>query len=511
MRALFERGPRRASVIIATLIAAASAPLPVWSQAADETLAASTRRFGGDAEREPSAEEMRIAEVAAARLTGDMVGLQMFRPAYPFWQHIFAIPDGSVAFGSAEDGRLLAVFPAAGDWTRSGRWEEPGLVELLQGRSLPRGLERRRERVAQILHGAAGPIVHNPTRGGVLRRNAARYGAFLDEWAAIYERFGVPAEVGLAQAVVESGLSGTARSKARAIGFCQWLEGNWKTLNRISQHVIEAQNQTTQAAYCAAYLTILATKYGSFVPALSEHHAGGTNVGRTLINGERLGGTDIVSRYFLGSQFALAARELSDGFRELYRTYGPRSFRYTELVFGNMATIAQLRDTQPQSKIFAMRTSRSIPLTEVVRRTGLSEAEVRRYNPALVRRVPARATLYLPVRAPAFGRDVSFWHRPPSSEFAAALAEFIDLRAAPEEWDERAFVPVLREHKRRFERTRTEEGDVMAVMLAYVIDDIEATRRAAILKEYRTSERAGQLFERAVRLTGRPSNSADVR
>ena len=41
-------------------------------------------------------------------------------------------------------------------------------------------------------------------------------------------------------------------------------------------------------AYCAAYLTILATMYGSFIPALSEHHAGGVNVGRTLINGQRL-------------------------------------------------------------------------------------------------------------------------------------------------------------------------------------------------------------------------------
>ena len=36
--------------------------------------------------------------------------------------------------------------------------------------------------------------------------HAQRYGRFLQEWSAIYERFGVPAELGLAQAVIESGL-----------------------------------------------------------------------------------------------------------------------------------------------------------------------------------------------------------------------------------------------------------------------------------------------------------------
>jgi len=61
-------------------------------------------------------------------------------------------------------------------------------------------------------------------------------------------------------------------------------------LNRLSPAVLEAYNQTTQAPYCAAYLSILATMYGSYIPALSEHHAGGVNVGRTVINGERLGG-----------------------------------------------------------------------------------------------------------------------------------------------------------------------------------------------------------------------------
>ena len=51
--------------------------------------------------------------------------------------------------------------------------------------------------------------------------------------------------------------------------------------------------------------------YGSFIPALSEHHAGGVNVGRTVINGERLGGADAREQYLLGSDFAAELRDIS--------------------------------------------------------------------------------------------------------------------------------------------------------------------------------------------------------
>src|SRR5688572_5340679 len=50
------------------------------------------------------------------RKNDDLSAMQTFRPGYGFWQNIFTIPDGSIAFGSAVDGRLLAVFPTHGDW-----------------------------------------------------------------------------------------------------------------------------------------------------------------------------------------------------------------------------------------------------------------------------------------------------------------------------------------------------------------------------------------------------------
>ncbi|MBM41499.1 MAG: hypothetical protein CL483_06210 [Acidobacteria bacterium] len=436
---------------------------------------------------------------AEARYHADLAAVRDFRPAYPFWQHIFQIPDGSIIFGSAEDGRLLATFPTRGNWARDGVWTDPALRRALDGVRLTRRLRDRRDQVEEALAPLVGDVVHNPTRGRFLEPHAARYGSFLDEWGAIYERFAVPPQIGLAQAIVESGLNGRARSGANARGFCQWLRRNWSHLNRLAPNVIEEYNQTTQAPYCAAHLTILATMYGSFIPALSEHHAGGVNVGRTVINGERLGGGDTREQYLMGAEFARDLRGISiRRYRDLFRTYGPRSFLYAEMVFGNTINVERLLESTSQDQIFAMRAPRDIPLTEVTAKTGLSRDEIKRFNPALIRRVPARANLYLPSYVEAFGPDVSFWQRPPSDAYTAVLSEFVQLDASVERWHEASFEQTLRGFQHRFLDTETEEGAVMGTMLAYIIGNLRTSRRAAILDEFRTSGRIQQLFERGL-------------
>ena len=365
---------------------------------------------------------------------------------------------------------------------------------------MPSRLTDRRDEVERLLESVAGPVVHNPTRGRFVSPHADRYGRFLSEWGSIYERFGVPAEIGLSQAIIESGLNGRARSSARALGFCQWLPMNWAHLNRLTPYVIEGYNQTTQAPYCAAYLTILATMYGSFIPALSEHHAGGVNVGRTVINGKRLGGKDTREQYLIGSDFARSLREISRRhYRNLYRSYGPRLALYAEMVFRNTFNVMRLIAENPQSPIYAMRVDRTLPIAELSQRTGLLTDELRRFNPALVRRVPAKANLYLPWYVEEFGPDVSFWHRPADPAYAAILDDFLRLEVGVEQWHEPSFEPLLTGFRRRFESTGTEEGTVMAAMLSFVIGDLRSSRRSAILDEFQTSTKILSLFREGVR------------
>lgn len=431
------------------------------------------------------------------RLSADLAALERFRPGYSFWQYVFTTPDGQILFASAEDGHVLASFPTKGDWDRGARWKDPSLSWVLDGVRLPKQVDDRREQIAEALQQQIGRVISNPTRGDFLLPNARRYGSFLSEWGAIYERFGVPAEVGLAQAVVESGLSGKVKSEARAIGFCQWLPRNWKRLDNLSADPIEAENQTTQAPFCAAYLSVLATKYHSFIPALSEHHAGGANVGRTVINGARLGGTNIREQYFLGSDFATDLRTLSPRtFRSLIGTYGPRSHLYAEMVFGNAATVQKLREETPQDQIYAIRTARAFTLQEITQRTGLSADKLKKWNPALTRRVPKGANLYLPVQGGQFGTDVSFWHRPATPRFQEVLADFLSLQATPDDWDEPSFDRVLLDYRRRFRATDTEEGTVMDAVLGYVMQEMPLTRR--VLNEFRSNPQVEELFKQGV-------------
>jgi hypothetical protein len=433
-----------------------------------------------------------------ARRRADFAALRTFRPGYAFWQHIFTIPDGSIAFGSHVDGRLLATFPRKGDWKRHARWADPALSNVLDRQRLAHRLSDRREQVADLLERASGPVVHNATRGDALLQNVGKYGPFLAEWGAIYERFGVPAEIGLAQVIFESGLGGTRRSEADALGFCQWLQGNWKRLNYFSPIPIQGQNQTTQAPYCAAYLSVLATKYGSFIPALSEHNAGGTNVGRTLITGEHLGAEDVRARYFMGAKLARDLRVLPGRrYARLHGSYGPRSYLYAEMVFGNTFTVERLIASTPQVPVYAMRPPRAISLAEIVRETRLPADEVRRFNPALIERVPAHATLYLPQYVSEFGPDVAFWRRPASPSYQSVLDDFIRLVPGPERWDDPAFAPVLQNFKRRFKETKTEEGLVMETVLAYAMDQAYTSSRRALLSEFRR-EQVRRLVERGV-------------
>ncbi len=478
------------AILVLTVAAAASIPAAASKVVTSRVVAPDTTGVS-------DAPPLTAADVAAARRRDDFAAMHEYRPGYPFWQHVFTLPDHAVAFGSATDGRLLALFPAKGEWTRHATWKDPSLAHVLDGHRLVRKEADRRDQVAELLGRAAGPVIYNSTRGDALLPNARRYGAFLGDWGAIYERFGVPSDIGLAQVILESGLSAQRRSEANAIGFCQWLQKNWKRLDHFSPTPIEGKNQTTQAPYCAAYLSVLATKYGSFIPALSEHNAGGTNVGRTLINGERMGATDYRTQYLLGAQLARDLRALpGKSYDDIYGSYGPRSYLYAEMVFGNTFIVRKLMASTPQEPIYAMRTPRAISLAEIIARTGLSADEVRRFTPALVDRVPAQSALYLPSYVSEFGTDIAFWRRPAPSSYVTVLNDFMRLEAGPEHWDDPAFARVLTDFRRRFRDTDTEEGTVMDTVLAYVMDQAYTSGRRTLVAEFRNSEPVRRLIER---------------
>jgi hypothetical protein len=146
-----------------------------------------------------------------------------------------------------------------------------------------------------------------------------------------------------------------------------------------------------------------------------------------------------------------------------------------------------------------MRTPRAMSLAHIVKRTGLAAAEVQRFNPALVARVQAEGTLYLPYYVGGFGPDVAFWHRPPSPSYLAVLDDFMRLEPGAEQWDDLAFAPVLADFRRRFRNTNTEEGTVMDTVLAYVMDQAYTSSRRTLLSEFRRDEQVQRLIERGVR------------
>jgi hypothetical protein len=102
---------RRTAALMMTALATAAAP------AASDVV---TRRASAQAAVVSNVPAQRAADYAAARRRDDFAAMQTYRPGYAFWQHVFVLPDHSIAYGSGIDGRLLAIFPTlSGEIPRS--------------------------------------------------------------------------------------------------------------------------------------------------------------------------------------------------------------------------------------------------------------------------------------------------------------------------------------------------------------------------------------------------------
>ena len=195
--------------------------------------------------------------------------------------------------------------------------------------------------------------------------------------------------------------------------------------------------------------------------------------------------------YFLGGEFVRDLRSLA-----------PRTFAistaptargralYAEMVFGNITNVERIATTTPQRDIYAMRTPRALTIAEISRVTRLSADEIRRFNPALTRTVPARSNVYLPHYVSTFGPDVSFWHRPMSAGYAEVLERLPAPRGAARRWDSRGVRHGADQISGTASRPRkTEEGSVMATMLTFVLQGQRTSRQGEILAEFRASDR----------------------
>ena len=133
----------------------------------------------------------------------------------------------------------------------------------------------------------------------------------------------------------------------------------------------------------------------------------------------------------MGADFARDLRGVSRRrYRALFRTYGPRSFLYAEMVFGNALNITKLSAETPQSRIFAMRAPRShsaLPRSPsaLACRWMRSSDSIPPWSGGCP---PARTCTYRSTSA-EFGPDVSFWHRPANPAYASVLNEFVRLNA----------------------------------------------------------------------------------
>ena len=175
--------------------------------------------------------------------------MKTFRPGYAFWRNIFTIRGWldrvrqrgrrTAPRGVPEQGRLARLPECS---------PTPRCATLLDGRQLPAISTIGATRLCALLEDSRGARRCTTRRAdSSYRPNADRYGDFLAEWGAIYERFGVPAEIGLAQAILESGCVAT-RNRAPARSASASGSGrNWKVLDKLAPATIEADNQTTQA------------------------------------------------------------------------------------------------------------------------------------------------------------------------------------------------------------------------------------------------------------------------
>jgi len=202
-------------------------------------------------------------------------------------------------------------------------------------------------------------------------------------------------------------------------------------------------------------VSILATRYDSFIPALSAHHAGGTNVGRVLVNGERLGGATPRDQYFL-----VGLRTVDAGkYKDIYGVT-PRYFDALDvpITLGRAFTDADTSGSEPVvivNEAFARQHVDGHPIGQLVRteRPGRTATATTLINASQPPEFTAR---WMTIIGVAGDTKHTRLNRPPEPEIYRPLAQtsaptmmVVALRA---DGDASALAPVLRDAVRAIDR-----------------------------------------------------------
>lgn len=197
----------------------------------------------------------------------------------------------------------------------------------------------------------------------------------------ILEEYGLPKEIFFV-AMIESGLSNSAYSRARAAGTWQFMKPTAKHYGLKINHWVDERRDPEKATKAAAtYLTHLYRRMGSWHLAMAAYNAGPGRIKRALKKSRTQSYWDLSQTRYIRSETKnylpkiLAARKIAEN-AEAYGFYQ----------FGQNAT---------SEVLVSVPTSQSLRLRDLAQKLSIPSSKLKSWNPELIRNVtPPDQTLY---------------------------------------------------------------------------------------------------------------------
>ena len=194
----------------------------------------------------------------------------------------------------------------------------------------------------------------------------------------ILEKEGLPAEI-FYLAMIESGFSNTAKSRARAIGTWQFMQGTAKLYGlRVDRWIDERRDPAKSTLAAARYLRDLYVQFGDWHLAIAAYNAGPGKIRHSI----RKAG---VRDFWVIANGSILKQETKDYIPKLLAslivTSDPEHFGF------NIRNLSA--ETFPTSFVHL---TKSYQLDEIAKRLGTSVADIKKWNPEILRSVTPPVT-----------------------------------------------------------------------------------------------------------------------